>query len=192
MDLKIIKQLRETTGVGILECQKALDESNGDINLAIEILRKQGQKIVEKKQNRVTNSGIIEAYVHSNKKIGVLIELVCETDFVARNSEFLDLAHDLAMQVAAANPHWIKPEDVPVEILSKEKEIASEGVPTDKPESMREKIINGKLEKFYTESCLLDQPFIKEEKIKIKDLIQGKVAKLGENIQVRKFTRFAL
>ncbi len=192
MDFKIIKQLREITGVGVLECQRALEESKGDINLAIEILRKQGQKIVEKKQNRATNGGIIEAYVHSNKKIGVLVELVCETDFVARNSEFIDLAHDLAMQVAATNPHWIKPEDVPVEILSKEKEIASEGAPTDKPGLVREKIINGRLEKFYIENCLLEQPFVREEKIKIKDLVQEKVAKLGENIQIKKFIRFAL
>ncbi len=192
MELEIIKQLREKTGAGILECQQTLKEANNDIEKAVELLRKKGEKIMAKKQTRTVNEGIVESYIHNNRKIGVLLELVCETDFVARNKEFQELAHDLAMQIAAADPQWLKIEDVPEDIVSKEKEIAQASLPQDKPEEVKEKILQGKLEKFYNQFCLLEQNFIKDETKKIIDLIQEKIAKLGENIQVKRFIRFQL
>ncbi len=191
-DSKIIKDLRQATGAGILECQKAINEAKNDLVKAMEILRKRGQKIVDKKLDREVKEGVVEAYIHSNNKIGVLVELVCETDFVARNKEFKELAHDLAMQVAATNPQWIRPEDIPCEVLEKEREIANEGLPKDKPAQMTEKIIEGKLRKFYAQTCLEEQLFIKDEKLIINDLVKGKIVKLGENIQIRKFIRFEI
>jgi len=192
LDLDIVKQLREKTGLGIVECQKALKQSDGNIEKAIEALRKSGEKLVATKQSRDTNQGIVEAYVHSNKKIAVLLELVCETDFVSRNEEFSELAHNLAMQVAALNPKWVSPEEVPQEILEKEKEIYSADLPKDKPAEVIEKILNGKMQKFYSEFCLLKQPFIKDDKFAIEDLVKEKIAKFGENIKVKRFIRFAL
>ncbi|MDD5626300.1 MAG: translation elongation factor Ts [Patescibacteria group bacterium] len=192
LDLDIVKQLREKTGLGIVECQKALKQSDGNIEKAIEALRKSGEKLVATKQSRDTNQGIVEAYVHSNKKIAVLLELVCETDFVSRNEEFSELAHNLAMQVAALNPKWVSPEEVPQEILEKEKEIYSADLPKDKPAEVIEKILNGKIQKFYSEFCLLKQPFIKDDKFVIEDLVKEKIAKFGENIKVKRFIRFAL
>ena len=192
MNLKLVQQLRKKTGVGILECQNALKQSNGNIDKATEILRKKGKKIVESKRGRDVKEGIIEAYIHSNAKIGVLVELVCETDFVARNKEFKELAHNLAMQIAATDPKWIRQEDIPKQTLDKEKEIIKESLLKQKSNKVGEKIIQGKLKKFYTETCLLNQVFIKDEKIIIKELIQEKIARLGENIQIKKFIRFAL
>lgn len=191
-DSKIVKNLRQATGAGILECKKALEEAKGDLDKAVEILRKRGQKILDKKQDREVKEGLIESYVHSNGKIGVLVEVVCETDFVARNREFKELAHDLAMQVAAVCPYWVKPEDVPQEVLEKEREIAKEGLPKDKPAQVIEKIIEGKIKKFYAQTCLLEQTFIKDEKLTIREMVKEKVAKLGENIQVRRFVRFQI
>ncbi len=192
MDSKIIKQLRQLTGAGIVECQKVLKEAKGDLDKAVEILRKKGQKVAASKQIRTTNEGIVEAYIHTNKKIGVLVELVCETDFVARNEEFKQLAHNLAMQVAAVSPRWVRPEDIPGVVLKKEKEIYQANLPKGKPEEVAKKIIDGKLKKFYTEACLLKQPFIKDDKITIEELIKNKIAKLKENIQVKRFIRFSL
>ena len=192
MDSKKLKQLREISGAGVLDCQKALKESRGDLDRAMELLRKKGQKIAQTKESRSTNEGIIESYIHSNKKIGVLVQLVCETDFVARGEEFKQLAHDLAMQVAATNPLWISPEDIPLDTLEKEKEIYSQDLDSGKPQNIREQIINGKLQKFYSETCLLNQRFIKDETITIKELIQNKIARLGENISVKRFIRFIL
>jgi len=157
MELKIIKQLRDKTGAGILECQKVLKESNNDLDKAVELLRKRGEKIIEKRREKSTNEGIIGFYIHANNKIGVLVELVCESDFVARNNEFKELAHDLAMQIAATNPTWLSSKDVPKEIIKKEKEIAMENIDKSKPEQVRDKIITGKIEKFYTQACLLEQ-----------------------------------
>lgn len=187
-----IKELRELTGSKIIDCQKALKEAKDDIEKAVIILRKKGQKVAEEKQSRNTKEGIVEAYIHSNKKIGVLLELVCETDFVARNKEFQELAHDLAMQIAATSPKWISPEDVPEEIIKKEKEIIQANLPKDKPKDILEKAAKGKLEKFYQERCLLKQTFIKDDKKRIEDLIQDKIAKLRENIKINKFTRSAI
>lgn len=191
-NIENVKKLREQTGAGVLDCQNALKEAKEDLDKALEILRKKGEKLMTKKQIRSTNEGIVEAYVHNNNKIGVLVSLVCETDFVARNEEFKELAHDLAMQVAATDPKWTKPEDVPKKEIDKEREIIKEEVPKDKPEKVQNKIIEGKLNKFYSQFCLLEQPWIKEEEKKIKELIQEKIAKLGENIQVENFIRFEL
>jgi elongation factor Ts len=193
IDLNLIKKLREKTGAGFSDCQKALEEANNDIEKAIEILRKKGQKIALAKQERETKEGIIDAYIHSNKKIGVLIEVTCETDFVARNQEFQTFVHDLAMQIAATNPKWISVEDIPPEIIEKEKEIYKEELKEEKKsQEVIEKIIEGKLQKFYAENCLLKQPFIKNEKITIEDLLKEKIAKMGENIKIQRFIRFSL
>ena len=192
MDHQIIKKLREISGAGIVNCQESLKESQGDLDKALELLRKKGQKFAQSKGSRSTNQGMVESYINTDGKIGVLVEVVCETDFVARNEEFKELAHDLAMQVAATNPQWISAEDIPAENLDKEKEIYSQNIDKDKPVEMRNKIINGKLKKFYAEGCLLNQPFIKDDTITIQELIQSKIAKLGENIQVKRFIRFSL
>lgn len=200
MDLLLVKQLREKIGASVLDCQKALEETKGDLSKAEEILRKKGQKIVASKSQRTTKAGILGVYLHSNEKIAAIVEVNCETDFVARNSEFKELAHDLAMQVAATNPSYLKPEDVPVEVLEKEKEIYRAEIKSSfakatedkkkKPAPIIEKIIQGKLEKFYQANCLMKQSFIKDDKITIEDLVKAKIAKLGENIQVKRFIRF--
>ncbi|MCD6442303.1 elongation factor Ts [bacterium] len=190
---EIIKQLRQITGAGVLDCQEALKESNNDLDKAIEFLRKKGQKIADNKSIRTANEGIVESYIHSNHKIGVLLELVCETDFAARNEEFKKLAHDIALHIAAANPRWKERGDVPAEIIEKEKQIYKATLKNEKkPEEIIEKIVENKLEKFYSASCLLEQGFVKDDKITIKSLIQAMTAKLGENIQVKRFVRFSL
>ncbi len=192
MDIKLVQRLREISGAGVLDCQEALRQTKENFDDAAEFLRKKGQKIAQNKEIRAVSEGIIESYVHTNSKIGVLIEVLCETDFVARNEEFKELAHDLALQVAATNPKWVSPDQVPESVIEKEKEIYGEGLDSEKPTEVREKIINGKLEKFYQDVCLLSQPFIKDDKMIVKDLIQSVAAKLGENIQVGRFIRFAL
>lgn len=193
MSSETIKQLRQITGAGVLDCQEALKESNDDLDKAIEFLRKKGQKFANNKGARTTNEGVVESYIHSNHKIGVLLELVCETDFVARNEEFKKLAHDIALHIAAANPQWKEREEVPTEIIEKEKQIYRETLKNEKkPEEIIEKIAENKLEKFYSTSCLLEQGFVKDDKITIKALTQAMTAKLGENIQVKRFIRFSL
>lgn len=193
MSSETIKKLRQATGAGILDCQEALKESNNDLEKAIEFLRKKGQQMASDKGLRETKEGVVEAYIHSNNKIGVLLELVCETDFVARNEEFKKLAHEIALHIAAANPRWKDREEVPVETIEKEKQIYRETLKKEnKPAEIIEKILENKIEKFYSTSCLLEQNFIKDDQQTITDLIQAMIAKLGENIQVRRFVRFAL
>ncbi len=193
MDSETIKQLRQITGAGVLSCQEALKESNNDLDKAIEFLRKRGEKFANDKGSRTTNEGVVESYIHSNHKIGVLLELVCETDFVARNEEFQKLAHDIALHIAAANPQWKEREEVPSEIVEKERQIYKETLKNEKkPEEIIEKIAENKLEKFYSTSCLLEQSFVKDDKLTIKALVQAMTAKLGENIQVKRFVRFSL
>jgi elongation factor Ts len=193
MTLDLVKQLREKTGAGILDCKKALIEAGNNFDNAVEILRKRGQKVALNKQDRAMRDGVIDAYVHSNKKIGVLVEVSCETDFVARNQEFRDFVHDLAMQIAATNPSWLSPDEVPNEIIEKEKEIYREELKKEnKPAPVIEKIMEGKLQKFYAENCLLKQLFIKNDKVTIEDLLKEKIAKVGENIKIQKFCRFSL
>ncbi len=189
---ELVKNLREKTGAGMMECKKALTESNGDFEKAIDILRQKGLASAQKKSGRTASEGLIESYIHMGK-LGSMVEINCETDFVARTDDFKNLAKDIAMHVAAANPIYLSREDVPQEVLEREKEIYRAQV-TNKPPQVVEKIIEGKLEKFYTDFCLLDQIFIKdtEQKLKIKDLVTEKIAKLGENIVIRRFVRFQL
>jgi len=186
-----LKLLRGKTGAGIMDCKNALKEANGNIDEAVEILRKKGIKVAEKKAGREVKDGVIDAYIHMGSKLGVLIEVACETDFVAKNEEFKEFVHNLAMQVAAARPKYVKREDVPQEIVEKEKEIIREQF-KDKPEHIQEKIVNNKIEEYYKENCLLEQIFIKDDSKKIKDLVTEMVAKFGENIVIRRFVRFEL
>lgn len=185
----LIKELREKTNAPMMDCKKALVEANGDIKTATEILKKRGQIVALKKAGRSAKEGIIENYIHSNNKIGVLLELNCETDFVARNEEFRRFAKDVCMQVAASSPAYVSRETVPKSIIEREKDIFKEQV-KGKPEKVIEKIINGKLEKFYSEVCLMDQPFIKDDSITIKEYLGTIIGKIGENILVRRFVRF--
>lgn len=193
IDTSLITQLRTKTGAGIVDCKEALTESNGDLVKAEEILRKKGLKTVAKKAGRSAKEGIITSYIHAGGKVGVLVELNCETDFVARNTEFQALAKDIVMHIAASAPEYLRPEDVPVAVLEKEKEILREQLRAEKkPEAMMDKIIDGKLLKFYEERCLLKQVFIKDETKKVEDLVKEAIAKIGENIEVRRFTRYML
>ncbi len=194
MDISIdsIKDLRQRTGAGVLDCKKALEEADGDIEKAMELLRKRGLAIAAKKADREANDGLVEAYIHSGARLGVLLELNCETDFVARTEDFGELAHDLAMQVAATNPKYLTPEDIPPEVLEGERQRQREQMGEDKSEEIIERILEGKLQKYYQEVCLLEQPFIKDEGLAVRDLITDKIAKLGENIKVRRFARFEL
>lgn len=190
---ELIKELRERTGISIMECKKALEESGGDIEKAIEILRKKGFARAKEKMDRETGEGLVYAYIHLDGKIGVLVEVNCETDFVARNEEFRELAKNIAMQIAAAKPKYIAPEDVPAEEIEKEKEIIREQLKdSKKPAEIIEKIVQGKLSKFFEEVCLLEQPFIRDDKIKVREFIASHIAKFGENIRVRRFARFEL
>ena len=189
----MIKELREKTQAGMLDCKKALVETNGDMDKAVEMLRKKGLASADKKMGREVTQGIVASYVHSNNKIGVLLELLTVTDFVARNEGFGELAKDICMQIAAANPLYVRIEDVPKEVIDKEREIYREQMKdSGKPANVIDKIIDGKLNKFYTDVCLLEQEFIKDSAVKIKDLIKQKIAVFGENIEVGKFTRYQI
>ncbi len=188
-----VKELREKTGVGFMECKSALQEAKGDVEAAITILRKKGLASVAKKAGRETKEGLIGSYVH-NGKIGVLVEVNCESDFVARTTDFQNLAKDLAMQVAASSPRFIRKEDVTGEILAKEREIYKDRARAEgKPENVLDRIVEGRLSKFYSEVCLLEQPFVKDPNgAPVKEHIASIVQKLGENVQVSRFVRFKL
>ena len=189
----LVKELREKTGAGILDCQKALQESAYNIDKAIDYLRQKGLAAAQKKAGRETNEGTISAYIHPGNRIGVLVEVNCETDFVARNEEFQAFVKDLALQIAASSPSYVKREDVPPDLIEKEKKIyLAQAKEMGKPEGAWPKIVEGKLEKFYQESCLLEQAFIKDPAVSIKDLVAQKIAKIGENIKIRRFTRYQL
>lgn len=190
---EMIKELREKTQAGMLDCKKALVETKGDMDKAVEMLRKKGLASADKKMGREVTQGIIATYVHTNKKIGVLIELLTVTDFVARNEEFEALAKELCMQIAAISPFYIKIEDVPKEVVDKEREIYREQMKdSGKPANVIEKIVDGKLNKFYTDVCLLEQEYIKDSSVRIKDLIKQKIAAFGENIEVGRFIRYQI
>lgn len=193
-DLQTVTKLRAQTGAGMVDCKKALDESNGDYEKAIEILRKKGEAKATKKMNeRQTKEGIVYSYIHSNGKVGVLLEFFCETDFVARTDDFKALAHDIAMQIVAMSPDYLSPEQVPAAVLEKEKEVYREQLKAEgKPEAMMEKILEGKLAKFYEENCLLNQTFIKDDKVKVGELIKQMIAKTGEKIEIGKYARFQI
>lgn len=194
MDITVdmIKELRQLTGAGVLDCRNALAEVEGDFDNAEKLLKKQGLAIAAKKAEREAKEGLVEAYIHGGGKLGVLLELNCETDFVARTDDFRELAHDLAMQIAATDPHHLDPKDVPPETIERERQRQREQIEGDKPEEVMQRILEGKLKKYYGEVCLLEQPFIKDEDVTIRDLIASKIAKLGENIKVRRYARFEL
>ena len=188
---QMVSDLREKTGAGVLDCKKALAEANANVDEAITILRKKGAASAAKKAERATREGLIESYIHLGGKVGVMIEVNCETDFVARNDEFKTFCRDLCLQIAAASPTYVRREDVPEVELAKEREIAAAQV-QGKPPAALQKIVEGKLEKYYSTVCLLDQPFVKQNEKTVKEILTEKVAKIGENIQVRRFVRFQL
>ena len=187
----LVKQLRERTGAGMMECKKALVEANGDIEAGVVVLRKHGIASADKKASRSTQQGLIGTYVHPGGQLGVLVEVNCESDFVARTDDFQELVKDLAMQIAAADPKYLRREDVPAEALEKEKDIQrARAISEGKPEKVADKIVEGRMAKYYEEVCLYEQPFIKENTTSIGELIKAKIAKLGENITVSRFERF--
>lgn len=190
MSNDLIKEIREITGAGMMDVKEALDASGGQKDAAIEYLRKKGAVKLAKKADRVAKEGLIESYIHGGR-IGVLVELNCETDFVARTDDFKNLAKELALHIAAANPLYVSMADVPPEVIEKEAEIYKEQT-TGKPVDIVEKMISGRLQKFYEEVCLLEQPFVKDSGMKVQEVITQAVAKMGENVQVRRFARFVL
>lgn len=194
MDTQIIVKLRNMTGAGMLDCKKALDETGGDIEKAVDYLRKKGEiKAAKKSAERNASEGIIHAYIHAGGKVGVMLQLSCETDFVAKNEDFNNLAHDIAMHIAATSPSYVNIEDVPAEELEREKEVYKEQLKAEgKPENIIEKILEGKVAKYYEEVCLLKQPFIKDDKKKVEQIITEAVAKIGEKIEVAKFARYQI
>ncbi len=190
---EMVKALRERTGAGVLDCKKALEERGGDLEEATRLLRQRGLAIAAKKAGRLAQEGLVEAYIHAGGRLGALVEINCETDFVARTEEFQRLAHDLAMQVVASNPHYLRPEDIPPEVIEEKKRLfLSELEGQNKPEHLLERIVEGKLERYYDQVCLLRQPFIKDEGLTVEEVITEGIAKLGENIVVRRFVRYEL
>ncbi len=188
---EMVKTLREKTGAGIMECKSALNEASGDFDKAVDILRKKGIASASKKIGRTAVEGVIESYIHAGSKIGVMVEINCETDFVARTPDFKIFAKDIAMQIAAANPLYINRESVPSDLLQKEKEIyAEQSKASGKPAAVIDKMVQGKLEKFYKEVCLLEQSYIRDPNVIIGDLLKSLIAKIGENIVIRRFTRY--
>jgi elongation factor Ts len=191
--LELVKKLREMSGAPMLECKKALEEAQGDLERAFTVLRKRGQATAAKKAGRLTTEGQVGCYLHAGGKIGVIVEVNCESDFVARNEEFQQLVHDLAMQICATDPRFVRKEDVSPEVLGREREILHEQTAASgKPETVLNRIVEGKLEKFFEDTCLYEQHFIKDlsGSLTVRELINSKIAKFGENITVRRFSRF--
>jgi len=187
----MVKELREKTGAGMMDCKKALAEANGNMEKAIEILREKGIASAAKKSGRIAAEGLVDAYIHGDGRIGVLVEVNIETDFAAKNEEFKTFVKDLAMQIAAAKPEYIRREEIPAEVIEKEKEILSAQARNEgKPEKIIEKMVEGRIEKFYKEVCLLEQPWVKDPDKTIQDLLNEKIATIGENINIRRFARF--
>ncbi len=188
-----VKELREISGCGFMDCKTALVASNGDLQAAADFLRKKGVSSAAKKSHRTTGEGLVDSYIHPGGKVGVLIEVNCETDFVARTETFKTLVRDLAMQIAAACPISVSPDEVPAELVAKEREILTEQAKASgKPEKIIEKMVEGRVQKYFEEVCLLEQKFVKEQDRAVKDIINDAIAKLGENIKVRRFSRFQL
>src|SRR5919197_342952 len=186
-----VKELREKTGAPMMDCKQALTEAKGDLEAAIVVLRKKGVSVAAKKSARVTSEGAVESYIHAGGKIGVLVEVNCESDFVARTEDFKELIHDISMHIAASDPKYIRKEDVTAADFPREKEIyVAQAIASGKPQNIAEKMVAGKMEKFYEEVCLYEQPFIKDQTVSISQLIATKIGKLGENIAVRRFARF--
>ncbi|MFH2012370.1 MAG: translation elongation factor Ts [Pseudomonadota bacterium] len=195
MDIKasIVKSLREKTSAGIMDCKKALEETKGDLDKAVDYLRKKGLASAAKKTGRVSKEGIIEAYIHAGGKLGVLLEVNCETDFVAKSPDFVEFVRNVAMHIAASNPLYLKRENVPEEVVEKEKDIyKTQALNSGKPEKIVDKIVDGKMEKYFSEVCLLEQPYVKEPQLSVKELVDTLIAKIGENISIRRFSRYQL
>jgi elongation factor Ts len=189
----LVKDLRDRTGIGMMECKNALQETGGDIEEAITVLRKKGYARAKDKMERETKDGLVGSYIHLNGKLGVLVEVNCESDFVARNEEFQELVKNICLHVAASNPTYVSSEEIPQEILDEEKEIIrGQFKDSNKPPEIVDKIIEGKLKKFYEEVCLMDQPYVKDDKVTVNKHVASFIAKFGENIQVRRFARFEL
>jgi elongation factor Ts len=189
IDAKQVKALREKTGAPMMDCKEALAESGGDMDKANEFLRKKGLKTADKKASRQTSEGLVGSYIHHNGLVGVLLEVNCETDFVARNPEFQEFVQNLCKHIAAANPRYVSPEEVPEDVLAKEKEIMRAQI-TGKPDNIVDKIVEGKIRKFFEETCLLDQPFVMDDKKTITQVLKEIIGKLGENMRIRRFARF--
>jgi elongation factor Ts len=188
-----VNELRQCTGIGMMECKKALQETEGDIKKAINVLRTKGMARAKEKMSRSTSDGMVGSYIHMNGRLGVLVEINCESDFVSRNEEFQELVKNVAMHIAAANPTYVSADQVPAESLQEEKDIIrTQFKDSDKPKEIVEKIVEGKLGKFFSEVCLLNQPYIKDDKMTVEQLLATYIAKFGENIQVKQFARFAL
>jgi elongation factor Ts len=189
----MVKQLREKTAAGIMDCKEALGECDADMDKAVEYLRKKGLATAAKRAGREMSEGLVHAYIHTGGKIGVLVEVNCETDFVARNEDFAELTKNIAMHIAASSPVGIRPEDVPADVVEKEKEIyRAQALESGKPEKVIDKIVEGKLAKFYKESCLLNQPYVRNPDITVADMLNEAIAKIGENITVKRFTRYQI
>jgi elongation factor Ts len=189
----MVKNLREATGAGVLEAKKALEQHNGDFDKAVDTLREKGAARAEKRADRAAKEGVIELYTHPGNRVGVMLELNSETDFVARNEQFRELAHNLALHIAASSPRYMRPEDVPAAELERETAVLkAQAMAEGKPEAIAEKIVAGRIVKFYEEVCLLEQPFVKDEKVKIKDMLADAVRTTGENIIIRRFARYEL
>jgi elongation factor Ts len=189
----LVKELRERTGAGMMDCKKALAEAGGDMERAIEILREKGLASAAKKAGRVAAEGVIDAYIHAGGRIGVLVEVNCETDFVAKNADFREFVHDIAMHIAAANPQYVRREEVPAEVVEREREILrTQTLNEGKPEHIVDKIVEGRLDKFFKEVCLLEQPFVKDPDKTIDQLVKEKIAQIGENISIRRFVRYVV
>ena len=189
----MVKQLREKTGAGMMDCKKALLEVKGDMDKAIEFLRKKGLATAQKRAGRAMTEGTIQSYIHMTGKLGVMVEVNCETDFVAKNEDFQEFAKNIAMHIAASNPLGIKPEDIPEEIVESEKDIyRAQALDMGKPENILDKIVEGKLKKFYQENCLLNQPFVRDPDISVADLMNELIAKIGENITIKRFVRYQI
>ena len=188
-----VKELRERTGVGMMDCKRALNEANGDMDKAIELLREKGLAAAAKKAGRIAAEGIVEAYIHMGGKIGVMVEVNCETDFVAKTAEFKAFVRDIAMHIAAANPTYLKKEDVPQDVRDKEMEILrQQALNEGKPEKIVERMVQGRIEKFYKDVCLLEQPFVKDNDKTINQMVQEQIATIGENMNIRRFVRYEM
>ena len=193
ISMEFIKDLRQRTGAGVVDCKVALQEAKGDVDKAIEYLRRKGLATAAKKAGRIATEGLVSSYIHAGGKIGVLVEVNCETDFVAKTEDFQNFVKNVAMQIAAANPQYVRREEIPENALDKEREIyQAQALESKKPEKVIDKIVEGKLERFYSEVCLLEQTYIKDGDLTVKEVLDSLIGKIGENIQIRRFSRFQL
>jgi len=191
IDMKFVKQLREITGLGMMDCKKALEEAGGDVQKAVDLLRKKGAAVAAKRSEKATAEGIVQTYIHPGSQVGVMVELNCETDFVARTEEFKNFAHDICLHIAAIKPLYLNPEDVDSKFLEHEKEIIREQLAgAGKPEKMIEQIVEGKVKKLYSEICLMKQQFVKNDQMTIEEVLKELIGKTGENIKIKRFARF--